>query len=67
MIIKTDVDIEGLIEELDFSYCLGGDRLMQPKKCIPLERMWHILGKYIPEFNEFFKEVNDGKNTTDNT
>jgi hypothetical protein len=58
MIIATDVDMEALIEEMHFSWCLGGDNLMDPKMCIPLKRMWGILGKYIPEMEEFFKTFN---------
>ena len=55
MIINTDVDMEALVGEMHFSWCLGGDRLMSPEMCIPMNRMWSILGKHIPEMEEFFK------------
>jgi hypothetical protein len=55
MKIETDVDMQALLEDIFFSYCLGGDILMNPERCIPIRRMWRIMGTHIPEINEFFK------------
>jgi hypothetical protein len=67
MIIETDVDIEAIIEEIDFSWCIGGDRLVQPEKCIPIGRVWSILSRHIPEIDNFFKTHTNDTNTKDNS
>jgi hypothetical protein len=70
MKIDTDVDMEALVEDIYFSYCIGGDILMNPERCIPVRRMWAIMARHIPEIDNYFKTttINEhGEVTTNNT
>jgi len=54
-----DKAVEEMLEELDFSWCLGGDRLMQPQKCIPIDRAIRIMSKYIPQIDNYFNKYKE--------
>ena len=60
--IDQEVDIEAMIDEIEFNWCLGGDILMNCEKCIPLKRLYKILGQYLPQI----KQCTDEQLTTNN-
>lgn len=61
MQINQELDIERLIEDIEFSKEVGGH--MNPFWCIPLTRLYQILQQYFPQIKEF----TDAEFTTSNT
>ena len=53
---SPDARIESLIEEIEFAWCIGGDILMQPEKCIPLTRLYRLLANHIPQVNNYLNK-----------
>ena len=49
-----DKAVEEMLDEIDFGWCIGGDHLMNPQKCIPIERVLSIIIKHIPQVNNYF-------------
>ena len=58
---NPDKAVEEMLDELDFSWCIGGDHLMNPQKCIPIDRAINIMSRYIPQINNYFNKYKEGK------
>ena len=50
-----DKAIEDMLDEIQFGWCIGGDSLMNPKRCIPIERVLTIMARHIPQIDNYFK------------
>lgn len=58
---NPDKAVEEMLDELDFSWCIGGDILMQPERCIPLDRAIRIISNYIPQVHNYFNKYKEDK------
>ena len=54
-----DKAVEEMLEAIDFGWCVGGDHLMNPEKCIPIGRIIGIMCRHIPQVNNYFVKLNN--------
>lgn len=61
--INQELDIDGLIEEIEERWCIGLPQGMNPEKAIPVEAVMQLLAKYFPQIKDYADEPITTNNT----
>lgn len=60
--INQEIEVDELLDDINFNYCVGLIESANPEKAIPISRLIPLLAKYFPQLKNYI----DGTITTNN-